>query len=102
MQSPSKPVIVVAPPSAESKIDPGDSTYLRINFMTKEYKISLLNDSLTTKDINRVDSFITDKERHINKDKIIVTRNQNSDFKALSEILKKHKYFKFRMTTDGE
>lgn len=102
MQKPPEPVIVVAPKSEPTKIDPSDSTYLRITLEGKEYKVSLLNDSLTTTDINKLDSFFTNNKVNIIENKIVVTTNQNPNIDAFKGVLKKHNYFRFCITTDGQ
>jgi hypothetical protein len=100
---PPEAVKVAQPTAVVHKIDPRDSTYLRIGVSNIYYKASLLNDSLTTQDIKKLDKFISINQKRINKDKILVTGNPNvsySRFKALNVILSKHQLYKFLLVSD--
>ena len=82
------------------KVAPSDSTYLRIKFDNKGYKISLLNDSLYTTDLKYIDDYISANKKKIDKDKILVTGNSDvpyARFKELQAILSKHEFYKYSL-----
>ena len=96
---------VDTPRSVSVKIDPNDSTYLRICLDSINFKISLLNDSLLTDEIRNIDNFISVNKERINRDKIMVAGQPNVNyarFKDLYEILKKYELYRFKLVVENK
>lgn len=85
--------------SVESK---PDSTFLIIKIYENKYAVSLFGDSITTSNVNTLDNFISKNISKINNQKIFVVGQADvpyDQFRKLKNILKKHEYYKFRITT---
>lgn len=96
---------VDTPRSVSVKIDPEDSTYLRIYLDSINFKISLLNDSLLTGDIRNITNLISINKERINRDKIIVAGQPNVNyarFKVLYGILKKYELYRFKLVVENK
>ena len=104
MKSPDA-IKVDTPRSVSVKIDPEDSTYLRIYLDSINFKISLLNDSLLTGDIRNITNLISINKERINRDKIIVAGQPNVNyarFKVLYGILKKYELYRFKLVVENK
>jgi biopolymer transport protein ExbD len=96
-------VQVQTPKSVDNKIDPKDSTYLKIVLNENGYNVSLLSDSLATADIKKIDAFLLTNFDRVNKNKVIVIGNSKEKydrFKGLIAVLKKYEIFKFSIVTE--
>jgi biopolymer transport protein ExbD len=94
---------VQAPKSVDIKIDPKDSSYLKITVAKNGYKISLPEDSLTTTEINNIDTFLLENIIKVNKNKVFVMGNSKEKydrFKVLMTVLKKYEIFRFSIVTE--
>jgi hypothetical protein len=96
------PTVIIEPTLISTKAKPIDSTYLKIEIQKISYKISLLNDSLSTTDAKKIDEFISGNKSKINDDKIILIGSQNASFKKVDKILnvlKKNEIFRYKLLT---
>ncbi len=95
-------ITVHSPKSVSIKIDPNDSTFLKIYLQESDYKATFLAQSLTTNDIHKIDQFILRNKLQIDAKKILIIITQNvsmEKFKALKQVLLKYSYFRFSLVT---
>src|SRR5574343_83472 len=86
-----EPVIIEAPKSKPSQIDPLDSSYLRIKVSPSGYEIVLFEKHLKSSKIESLDSFLFANEDRINKSKVIVVSNDSLyNFSQVKATLIKH------------
>jgi biopolymer transport protein ExbD len=98
-------IVVEAPKSVASKFEPTDSTYLKVKMQKEGYFISLLNDSLKTKNIADIDSFMTKHDKGIDKNKILFISEistKSNRFTEVKNIFKKNEIYKFQIVTLGD
>jgi biopolymer transport protein ExbD len=96
-------IVVQTPKSVDIKIDPKDSTYLKITMTKKGFKVALLSDSLTTTEIKNIDAFLSKNLDKVNKNKVLIMGNSKEKydrFKGLMKVLKKYEIFKFSIVTE--
>lgn len=86
--------------SRPGRVDPSDSTFLRIRVNADHYEISLLDKFKKTDHPDTLGSFITANEAYIDKNKIVLAGKDSSDFSRISPVLKKHGFFKVRAELD--
>jgi biopolymer transport protein ExbD len=93
----------ISPPtSVTTKATQLDSSYLKIEIEKTDYKISLLNDSLSTNTPERIDEFISTNKDKISEDKIILSGDANEPYDRVDKILqifKKYKMYRFKLLT---
>ena len=99
-QAKSKPVVVNAPVSAPTIIDPKDSTYLKIKLSKGAYTISLLDSALTTTNTALLEKFILNNKEWIDKNKVAVWNTENlPEFENIKVVLKKYDIISFFINT---
>lgn len=102
---PNKVIVVESPKSVSVKIDPKDSSYLKIKLFKTGYKVYLFKDSLSTSDINLIDKFISDRLNLLNRDKVFLIGDPTAkyeDFKNLKAVFRKYEICKFKIVTDPD
>ena len=97
-------LIVELPKAITAKIDPKDSSYLKVKlFLDNRYQIFLGRDSLSTKNIEQIDRFISKRITILNRDKVFVIGDPNArytTFRNLKNVFKKYEIFRFRIVTE--
>lgn len=99
---PSEPVICEQPTIVTKMVEGNDSSYLLITILNDGFETIFFNKKQVHKNSLEVDKFIQANKALINSNKILVVGNstdQYEKFKPLLDILKKHKYYNFKLET---
>ena len=97
-------VLSVLPPTSVSTHVPIDSSWLLIKFEKNIYKISLLEDSISTSDINMIDKFFGNHLDKIDQKKLLVSGSNHDNYQMFHEIkkvFKKYNFPTFRIVTNS-
>ena len=100
------PSVTVQPPtSVSNKINENDSTNFIITIFKKGIRVMHLKTNTNFVNASGLDNFITKHKTEIDSTKIFVTSTPTTSFtsfKPVKEVLKKHKYFIFKIIVDKE
>ena len=99
------PAAVQPPTSVSNKIDATDSTNFVITILEKGIQVKHLKMITNFRNALGLDRFITKHKAEIDSTKILVVSTGNlpyTSFKPVKEVLKKHKYFRFKIITKDE
>ena len=99
------PVIVQPPTAVSTTMDENDSTNFIITIFEKGIQVKHLNTTNNFANASGLDRFITKHKPEIDSTKIFVaaaTTTAYRSFKPVKEVLKKHKYFIFKIVADKQ
>jgi biopolymer transport protein ExbD len=99
------PVIVESPKVVPTKADLNDSSNFIITILDKTISVKLLNKDENLKNAQELDKFIFRNIKKIDVSKIFLKSYASlpyEKYKPVTTVLKKYKFYKFRMITDGD
>lgn len=99
------PAIVQQPTSLSYKIDENDSTNFVITILEKSIQVKHLKTVANFANASGLDNFITEHKNEIDSTKIFVASTATTpytSFKPVKEVLKKHRYFVFKIVVDKQ
>ena len=99
------PAIVQPPTSVSTKMDENDSTNFIITILEKGIQVKHLKTITNFVTASGLDNFITKHKTEIDSTKIFVASTATTpytSFKPIKEVLKKHKYFVFKIVVDKQ
>lgn len=99
--APKQPHEITTPKSVTTTITPGSDDFA-ISLQKNKITVKLSGKSQELKDFAALDHFITANKSSIDTKKILVVGDKETKsefFKSLTEVLTKHKYFKFSMVS---
>lgn len=99
------PAIVQTPTSVSTKMDENDSTNFIITILENGIRVKHLKTITNFTNASGLDNFITKHKTEIDSKKIFVASANTTlypTFKPVKEVLKKHKYFTFKLIVDNQ
>ena len=99
------PTIVQAPTLVSNKMDKNDSTNFIITILEKGIRVNHLKTITNFVNASGLDNFITKHKNEIDSTKIFVASTATTpytSFRPVKEVLKKHKYFVFKIVIDKQ
>jgi biopolymer transport protein ExbD len=99
------PAVIQAPTLVSNKVDKNDSTNFIITILEKSIRVNHLKTINNFANAIGLDNFITKHKNEIDSSKIIVAsiaKTPYTSFKPVKEVLKKHKYFAFKIIIDEQ